>query len=212
MVCQPTPQETPCVVCFCSLVREGQNWLVQGGRCEADTGGTELTPLRCSSQAQPKADPQLTHKLRKKRPFSSLEPSSLGVVCYPAITKWHMVKKAPGSHPCSVVVFYPDLEQEGLIWVESSISKLSQMCTLVVCVCVYSVTQSCWTLCDLMDCSPPGSSLHGIFQAKMLKQVATFYPRVLPDMRIETASLASLHWWVDSLPLHHLGIVPGLGQ
>ena len=28
------------------------------------------------------------------------------------------------------------------------------------------VTQSCLTLCDPMDCSPPGFSVHGIFQAK----------------------------------------------
>ena len=32
-----------------------------------------------------------------------------------------------------------------------------------VCVCVL-VTQSCPTLCDPMDCSPPGSSVHGILQ------------------------------------------------
>ena len=32
--------------------------------------------------------------------------------------------------------------------------------------------QSCPTLCDAMDCSPPGSSLHGIFQARILKWVA----------------------------------------
>ena len=34
------------------------------------------------------------------------------------------------------------------------------------------VTQSCLTLCDLMDCSPPGSSLHGILQARILEWVA----------------------------------------
>ena len=28
------------------------------------------------------------------------------------------------------------------------------------------VAQSCLTLCDPMDCSPPGSSIHGIFQAR----------------------------------------------
>ena len=28
------------------------------------------------------------------------------------------------------------------------------------------VAQSCLTLCDPMDCNPPGSSIHGIFQAK----------------------------------------------
>ena len=31
------------------------------------------------------------------------------------------------------------------------------------------VAQSCPTLRDLMDCSPPGSSVHGIFQASVLE-------------------------------------------
>ena len=31
------------------------------------------------------------------------------------------------------------------------------------------VTQSCWTPRDPMDCSPPGSSIHGIFQARVLE-------------------------------------------
>ena len=34
------------------------------------------------------------------------------------------------------------------------------------------VTQLCLTLCDLMDCSPPGSSVHGILQARILEWVA----------------------------------------
>ena len=34
------------------------------------------------------------------------------------------------------------------------------------------VAQSCPTLSDPMDCSPPGSSVHGIFQARVLKWVA----------------------------------------
>ena len=33
-------------------------------------------------------------------------------------------------------------------------------------------TQSCPTLCDLTDCSPPGSSVHGILQARILQWVA----------------------------------------
>ena len=31
------------------------------------------------------------------------------------------------------------------------------------------VTQSCLTLSNPMDCSPPGSSIHGIFQARVLE-------------------------------------------
>ena len=34
------------------------------------------------------------------------------------------------------------------------------------------VAQSCLTLADLMDCSPPGSSVHGILQARILEWVA----------------------------------------
>ena len=34
------------------------------------------------------------------------------------------------------------------------------------------VAQSCPTLCDPVDCSPPGSSIHGILQARILEWVA----------------------------------------
>ena len=39
-------------------------------------------------------------------------------------------------------------------------------------VVVVLVAQSCLTLCDPKDCSPPGSSLHGILQARILEWVA----------------------------------------
>ena len=39
------------------------------------------------------------------------------------------------------------------------------------------VTQSCPTLCDPMDCSLPGSSVHGIFQAKILEWVSISFSR-----------------------------------
>ena len=39
------------------------------------------------------------------------------------------------------------------------------------------VTQSCLTLCDPMDCSLPGSSVHGIFQARILEWVAISFSR-----------------------------------
>ena len=39
------------------------------------------------------------------------------------------------------------------------------------------VAQSCPTLCDPMDCSPPGSSVHGIFQARVLEWVAISFSR-----------------------------------
>ena len=40
------------------------------------------------------------------------------------------------------------------------------------------VAQSCPTLCDPVDCSPPGFSVHGILQARILGQVAISFSRV----------------------------------
>ena len=39
--------------------------------------------------------------------------------------------------------------------------NIINMCVLCL------VTQSCLTLCDPVDCSPPGSSVHGIFQTRI---------------------------------------------
>ena len=39
------------------------------------------------------------------------------------------------------------------------------------------VAQSCPTLSDPVDCSPPGSSVHGIFQARALEWVAISFSR-----------------------------------
>ena len=39
------------------------------------------------------------------------------------------------------------------------------------------LTQLCPTLCDHMDCSPPGSCVHGILQARILEWVAISYSR-----------------------------------
>ena len=39
------------------------------------------------------------------------------------------------------------------------------------------VAQSCLTLYDSIDCSPPGSSVHGISQAEILEWVAVFFFR-----------------------------------
>ena len=51
----------------------------------------------------------------------------------------------------------------------------SQQVSLRDSVCVGSVTQSCLTLCDPMDCSPPGSSVHRIPQARILEWGATAF-------------------------------------
>ena len=45
------------------------------------------------------------------------------------------------------------------------------------CVCLCFVVQSCPTLCHPMECSPPGSSVHGILQARILEWVAVPFSR-----------------------------------
>ena len=52
------------------------------------------------------------------------------------------------------------------------------------------VAQSCLTLFDPVDCSPPGSSVHGILQARTLDWVAFPFSRDLPDPGIEPRSPA----------------------
>ena len=48
------------------------------------------------------------------------------------------------------------------------------------------VAQSCLTLCDPMDCSLPGSSVHGIFQARVLEWVAISFSRGSSGPRDQT--------------------------
>ena len=48
------------------------------------------------------------------------------------------------------------------------------------------VTQSCLTLCDPMDYSPPGSSVHGILQARILEWVAMPSSRGSSQLRDQT--------------------------
>ena len=52
-----------------------------------------------------------------------------------------------------------------------------------LCVCGLLVTQSCSTLCDPTSCSPPGFSVHGILQARILEWVAIFFSIVLLPQR-----------------------------
>ena len=51
----------------------------------------------------------------------------------------------------------------------------NMVCECMHCAC--SVDQSCPILCNLMDCSPPGTSVNGIFQARILEWVVISYSR-----------------------------------
>ena len=57
-----------------------------------------------------------------------------------------------------------------------------------VCVCVLCalVAQSCLTLCDPTDCSPPGFSVHGILQAQILEWIDISFSRGTSQPRDRT--------------------------
>ena len=57
----------------------------------------------------------------------------------------------------------------------------------VVCVKSHS------TLCNSMDCNPPGSSVHEIFQARILEWVATSYQGVFPTQGLKPHLMCLLH-------------------
>ena len=61
--------------------------------------------------------------------------------------------------------------------------------------------QSCLTLCDPMDCSPPGSSVRGISQERKLVGFHAFLQRIFPTQGSNPHLLGLLHWQVGSLPL-----------
>ena len=79
------------------------------------------------------------------------------------------------------------------------------LCFLLLLVCV-ELLYLCLTLCDPMDCSLQGSSVHGILQPKMLKWVANVHLRgILPTQGLNPHLLGLLHWQAGSLPLAPAG-------
>ena len=61
------------------------------------------------------------------------------------------------------------------------------------------VTQSCPTLCDPMDCSPPGSSVHGILQARILEWAAISFSSGSSQPRDQTqvTRIAGRLYWLS---------------
>ena len=70
------------------------------------------------------------------------------------------------------------------VFVPASLLKMNPS---TLCVCVHA--QSCPTLCDPMNCGPPGSSVRGNFQARILSGLPIPSPGDPPDPGIKPASL-----------------------
>ena len=62
--------------------------------------------------------------------------------------------------------------------------------------------QSCWTLCNLMDCSPPDSLSMGFSRQEYWSGLPCPSPEDIPDPGIESMSSALQ---ADSFPLSHWG-------
>ena len=71
----------------------------------------------------------------------------------------------------------------------------------VDCVCVCACSQSCPTLYDPLDCSPPDSSIHEIFWARIGMGCHFLLQGIFPTQGLNLHLLHLLHWQVDSLPL-----------
>ena len=58
--------------------------------------------------------------------------------------------------------------------------------------------QSCPTLCDPMDCSPPGSSVHGLFQARILGWlvICSFRGSSQPRARTHISCISCVGKWI----------------
>ena len=87
---------------------------------------------------------------------------------------WHK-QSWPSQNQTDIMERKTQLCVSGGRQVRMRVPSLHRVC---VCVCVraharaHLVSQSCLTLCNPMDCSPPGSSVHWIFQARILEWVA----------------------------------------
>ena len=71
---------------------------------------------------------------------------------------------------------------------------------LCVHACLHAQLLRCVSLCNPMDCIPPGSSVPGISHARILEWIAISYSGDLPKPGIETTSP---ELQADSLPLSH---------
>ena len=74
----------------------------------------------------------------------------------------------------------------------------------LVCCCL--VTKLCLTLCDPRACSPPGPSVHGISQARILEWAAISFSRGSSQPRDQTpVSCIGMNWQAVSLALSRQG-------
>ena len=86
-------------------------------------------------------------------------------------------------------------------------TELNQRVCVCVCVCACMLTlaQSCLTLCNPIDYSPPGCIVHGILQAGLLEWAAVSSSGIFPTQGSNPCVLCLLLCWQIPYPLTHPG-------
>ena len=93
------------------------------------------------------------------------------------------------SHLLALEIYLIKISNDWFFTFPATVYKSFKISSQSFTVCVHA--QLCLTLCDPMDYSPPGSSCHGIFQARIVEWVAIFSSGDLPNPEIKLASLMS---------------------
>ena len=103
------------------------------------------------------------------------------------------------SCTCSSCFSFPHCDKPLKICLSLSLS-LSLSLYIYIYIYTYTVTLLCLTLCDSVDCSPPGSSVHGILQARILKGATMPSSRGSSNPEIEAMIPVAPALQADSLP------------
>ena len=123
----------------------------------------------------------LSHQTTRDDPNYNFSTSFLGV--------WNILSQTDSDHIEAKPSFW-----DYLVFIYTH--------THYLCACAQSL--SCVQLCNPMGCSPPGSSVHGIFPTRILDQIAISCSGGFSQLRDGTRVLHLLRWQVDSLLLSHL--------
>ena len=111
--------------------------------------------------------------------------------------------KSLGSFLLKSSLIIPFLQMPRILIIESSVLSTSSNFPHPLPIPIYllKLTQLCPTLCDPMDCNPPGSFDHGILQARILVCVAIPFSRESSQPRDRTLCLQNnanswFHAWI----------------
>ena len=102
------------------------------------------------------------------------------------------VRELAQVHPASQWQNHPRTESKPLT---------TRLCLLNKARFLYSVTKLCLTLCNSMEYSPPGSSVHRFSRQESWSGLPFPTLRIFPTQGLKPCLLCLLHWQADSLPL-----------